>query len=179
MSWLEQSFLGGWGLDTQAFSASGAQVDGFEFAALDTLHDGLAGHAVGEGGLQHGEPAVGGVVDEQVADVVGEPDAPGRAGGELLAGDEPVGQPAVQGGRGEAEFGGGVGHGEQLSVLRVVGGCVAGDVVVVAQRLHPTGGERQAAGGAAALPVEDVGDRGVGIVGGQAAHQVDGVLVGA
>ena len=90
MSWSKQSFLGGWGLDTQAFSASGAQVHGFELAALDTLHDGLSGHAVGEGGLQHGEPAVGGVVDEQVADVVGEPDSPGRAGGDLLAGDESV-----------------------------------------------------------------------------------------
>ena len=96
--------LGGWGLDTQAFSASGADVDGLQFAALDTLHDGLAGHAVGEGGLQHGQPAFGGVVDEQGADVVGEPDPPGRAGGELFAGDESVVQPAVQGGGGEAEF---------------------------------------------------------------------------
>ena len=61
----------GWGLDTQAFPASGADVDGAEFAALDTLHDGLAGDAVGEGGLQHGEPAVGGVVGEQGADVGG------------------------------------------------------------------------------------------------------------
>ena len=94
--------LGGWGLDTQAFSASGADVDRFEFAALDTLHDGLAGHAVGEGGFEHGQPAVGGVVDEQGADVVGEPDPPGRAGGELFAGDEPVAEPAVQGGGGEA-----------------------------------------------------------------------------
>ena len=50
---------------------------------------------------------------------------------------------------------------------------------MVAQRLDPTGGERQAAGGAAALPVEDVRDRRVGIVGGEAADQVDGVLVGA
>ena len=150
-----------------------------QFAALDTLHDGLAGHAVGEGGLQHGQPAVGGVVDEQVADVVGEPDAPGRAGGELLAGDKPIAEPTVQGGGRRGQFGGGLGHGEQLCFGRVVGGCVAGDFVVVAQRLDPTGGERQAAGGAAALPVEDVGDHRVGIVGGQTAHQVDGVLVGA
>ena len=131
--------LGGWGLDTQAFSPSGADVDGFEFAALDTLHDGLAGHAVGEGGFEHGQPAVGGVVDEQGADVVGEPDPPGRAGGELFAGDEPVAEPAVQGGGGEAEFLRGVGHGEQFSYLWVVVGLVAGDFVVVAQRLDPTG----------------------------------------
>jgi hypothetical protein len=34
--------LSGWGLHTQAFPASGADVDGLELAALDTLHDGLA-----------------------------------------------------------------------------------------------------------------------------------------
>ena len=74
---------------------------------------------------------------------------------------------------------GGVGHGEQFSYLWVVVGLVAGDFVVVAQRLDPTGGERQSAGGAAALPVEDVRDRRVGVVDGEATQQVDGVLVGA
>jgi len=115
------------GLDTQALSASGADVDGLQFAALDTLHDGLAGHTVGEGGLQHGEPAVGGVVDEQVEDVVGEPDPPGRAGGDLLAGDESVAEPAVQRRWRESELFGGVGHGEQFSFFRVGTGLVAGD----------------------------------------------------
>ena len=79
----------------------------------------------------------------------------------------------------EPELVGGVGHGEQFSFVRVVGGWVAGDFLVVAQRLDPTGGERQSAGGAAVLPVEDVRDHRVGVVGGQAADQVDGVLVGA
>ena len=50
---------------------------------------------------------------------------------------------------------------------------------MVAQRLDPTGGERQSAGGAAVLPVEDVRDHRVGVVDGEAADQVDGVLVGA
>ena len=94
---LEQTVLTGWRLDTQAFSASGAEVDCAELAAFDTLHEGLPGDAVGEGGFECGEPAVGCVVDEQGADVVCEADPPGRAGGELLAGDEPVVQPAVQG----------------------------------------------------------------------------------
>jgi hypothetical protein len=34
-----------WWFDTQAFPASGADVDGAEPAILDTLHDGLAGDA--------------------------------------------------------------------------------------------------------------------------------------
>ena len=115
-------------------------MDGLQFAALDTLHDGLAGHAVGEGGLQHCQPAVGGVVDEQGADVVGEADPPGGAGGELFAGDEAVAEPAVQGGGRESEFLCGVGHGERFSFGRVVAVLVAGNVVVVAQGLDPTGG---------------------------------------
>src|SRR3984893_8001285 len=122
-------------MDTQAFSASGAEVDGLQFAALDTLHDGLARHTVGEGGLQHGEPAVGGVVDEQVADVVGEPDPPGRAGGELFAGDESVAEPAVQRRWRESELFGGVGHGEQFSFFRGVTWPVAWDAPVLEQAL--------------------------------------------
>jgi len=46
------------------------------------------------GGFQGGEPAAGGVVDEQCADLVGETDPPRRAGGELLAVNESVVQPA-------------------------------------------------------------------------------------
>ena len=125
--WSEQPVLGGWWFDTQAFPAAGADVDGAEPSVFDTLHDGLAGDAVGEGGFEHGEPAVWGVVGEQRADFGGEADPPGGAGGELLAGDEPVAEPAVQGGGGEAEFGGGVSHGEQFSFLRVVAWLVAGD----------------------------------------------------
>jgi Reverse transcriptase (RNA-dependent DNA polymerase) len=64
LSWSEQPVLGCRGFDTQAFSASGADVDSAELALLDTVHDGLAGDAVCEGGFEHREPALGGVVDE-------------------------------------------------------------------------------------------------------------------
>src|SRR5712692_6535206 len=177
--WSEQPVLEGWGFDTQAFPASGADVDGAEPSVFDTLHDGLAGDAVGEGGFEHGEPAVRGVVDEQGADFGSEADPPGGAGGELLAGDEPVAEPAVQGGGGEAEFGGGVGHGEQFSFLRVVAWLVAGDAPVVPQALDLTGGVWHSAGRGAALPVEDPGDLGVWVVDRETPGQGDGVLVGA
>ena len=112
------------------FSASSADVDGLELAALDTLQHRLAGHAERHSGFEHGQPAVGRVVDEQGAQLVGHADAPGRAGGVLLAGDEPVCEPAVHGGGGDAERVGGVGHGEHLSLGRVVVGLVAWDVPV-------------------------------------------------
>ena len=172
--------LPGWlGLDTQAFLASGADVDGVRLAALDTVHDGLAGHAVGEGGFEHGEPAVGGVVAEQVADLVGEPDPPGRAPGVSCSpamNPSPSQRCRVEGAR-PSSLAASVTVSSSASCGSSVG--VAGDFVVVAQRLDPTGGERQAAGGVATLPVEDVCDRRVGVVGGEAAHEVDGVLVGA
>ena len=110
---------------------------------------------------------------------MGEADPPGGAGGDLFAGDEAVVQPAQQRGGGDAELFGGGGHVEQLSFRRVVAGLVAGDLPVVPQRLDPTGGERQSAGCRALLAVEDSGDGGVGVVHGQPAQQVDGVLVGA
>jgi hypothetical protein len=121
------------------FLRPGADVDGAEPPVLDTLHDGLPGDAVGEGGFQHGQPALRGIVYEQGADFGGEPDPPRGGGGELLAFDESVVEPAVQGGGGEAEFGGGVGHGEQLSFLRVVSGLMARDAPVVPEPLDPTG----------------------------------------
>jgi hypothetical protein len=40
--WLEQPFLRGWRCDTQAFLASGAEVDSADLAALDALQEGLA-----------------------------------------------------------------------------------------------------------------------------------------
>src|SRR5271165_4575116 len=94
---LEQAVLRGGDLDTQAFPASGAGQDGVQLAALDLLQYGLAGDAEGAAGVVQGEPAVGCAVGEHAAELVGEADAPGRAGGDLLAGDEAVVQPAQQG----------------------------------------------------------------------------------
>lgn len=179
LSWLKQLVSGCRRLHTQALSAATAHVDGAQLPALYTLHDRLARHPVGQGCLQHGEPARRGVIHEQRPDGRGEADAPGRPRRELLAGHEPVVEPSVEGGRRDPELGGGVGHGERLSFLRVVGGSVVGDSPVVAQALDSTGGVRQPPGGAASLAVEDAGDLGVGVVHGQAAEQGDGVLVGA
>src|SRR5271165_7513710 len=90
---LEQAFLRGGDLDTQAFPASGAGQDGAQLAALDLLQYGLPGDAECLGGVAEGDPAVGGVVGEHAAQLIGEADAPRRAGGDLLAGDEAVVKP--------------------------------------------------------------------------------------
>jgi hypothetical protein len=83
-------------LDTQAFSASAVDVDCGEFAALDLVQHGLAGHAEGFGGGVEGQPAVGDVWLDALAQRLVDPDLPGCAGGELLAGDEPVAQRIIR-----------------------------------------------------------------------------------
>src|ERR1700757_4081248 len=111
----EQAVLRGGDLDTQAFPASGAGQDSAQLAALDLLQYGLAGDAERLGGVAEGNPAVGGGVGEHAAELIGEVDGPGRAGGDLLAGDEAVVEPAQQGGRRDAELAGGGGHVERFS----------------------------------------------------------------
>src|ERR1022692_1573154 len=113
------------------------------------------------------------------ADLVGETDPPRRAGGELLAVNESVVQPAVHGGGNQAQFPGGPGHGEQFSFLRVAAGPAAGNVIAEPRCLDSSRGAGQSLGGAPVLPVEDARDLRVGVVDGQPADQVDGVLVSA
>jgi hypothetical protein len=90
-SWrVKQSSLAVSGLDTEPFAASAGEVDGVELAALDLVQHGLAGEAEAGGGLAEGQPAVGGLGPDLVAELLVDADLPGRPGGELLAGDEAV-----------------------------------------------------------------------------------------
>ena len=90
-SWrVKESSLAVFGLDTEPFAASAGEVDGVELAALDLVQHGLAGEAEAGGGLAEGQPAVGGLGPDAVAELLVDADLPGCSGGELLAGDEAV-----------------------------------------------------------------------------------------
>jgi hypothetical protein len=91
-------------------------MHGVEVATLDTLQHRLAGYPEGERGFEHWQIAVGSVFDEAGTQFVGEPDAPWRAGGGLLGGDEPVGDPPVHGRGDDAEFAGGLSYGDRCVV---------------------------------------------------------------
>ena len=105
LSWrVKQSSLAVSDLDTQAFAASLGEVDGVELAALDLVQHGLAGDAEVAGGLAEGQPAVGCLGPDAVAELLVDADLPGGSGSELLAGDEAVAQPPVDGGAGDAEL---------------------------------------------------------------------------
>ena len=108
-----------WDQYSQAFSASVADVEGLQLAALDTLQHGLAGDAEGAHRVDDRDVAGGGVFDEQRAELVVDADPPGGAGGVLLAADEPGLEPAEDGGGGDAEFVGGLADGEQFAVGRL------------------------------------------------------------
>jgi len=91
LSWrVKESSLAVSDLDTQAFAASLGEVDGVELAALDLVQYGLAGDAEVAGGLAKGQPAVGCLGPDAVAELLVDADLPGGSGGELLAGDEAV-----------------------------------------------------------------------------------------
>src|SRR6266700_739820 len=90
-SWrVKESSLAVSGLDAESFAAAAGEVDGVEFAALDLVQHGLAGDAEAGGGLAEGQPAVGGLGPDHIAELLVDADLPGCSGGELLAGDEAV-----------------------------------------------------------------------------------------
>ncbi len=99
-----RSKLGGGNLDCEALSAAVGDVDRVQLAALDLVQHGLAGAAERAGGLVERHVAVGDVGHEAGADLVGEPDPPGRAGRGLLAGQQAVVEPAADGVRRDAEL---------------------------------------------------------------------------
>src|SRR6266699_2533989 len=91
LSWrVKESSLAVSGLDAESFAVSAGEVDGVEFAALDLVQHGLAGDAEAGGGLAEGQPAVGGLGPDHIAELLVDADLPGCSGGELLAGDEAV-----------------------------------------------------------------------------------------
>jgi hypothetical protein len=119
---VEQPAVGLGNLDTQALSPARPHMDSAELAALDTLQHRLPRHPQRHGGLQHRQPALGGLLDEPAAQLVGDPDPPRRTRGGLLTGDEPVGQPPVHRRGRHVEQLGGLGDGDQLASGGVVGG---------------------------------------------------------
>ena len=147
-------------------------MGGAEFAALDTLQHCLPGDAEGRGGDLDGYPAGGGIVGDELPDGLGEADAPGGPGGDLLAGDESVVEPPVEGGGGDAEFGGGLVHAHHLTVgVWDIPALAGGNAVALADAGHVNGSERHSGGGAALLLVEDFRDHRVVVVDRQPADQ--------
>ena len=97
------------------------------------MQHGLAGDAHALGRFLHHDVALGYLLHETALERVVDAYAPWCAGGELLAGDEAVVEPAVDGRRGQAEFAGGLAHAHQFAAERLGGDSAPGYVPVAAQ----------------------------------------------
>jgi hypothetical protein len=117
--------------------------------------------------------------DEAPAQLVGHPDAPRRAWGELFADDDPGDQPAMQRGRCHAEDLGRLRDGDELAIGALGWWFTARDAAIAAQVTHVSRAEAVAARGASALAIEDAGDDGVGVMRGEALDEREAVFVGA
>ena len=78
-------------------------MDGGEFAALDTLQHGLARDAERAHRLAHRQEVLTGVTVEAILEVLGEADTPRGAGCRLLAGNNAVIEQAMDGRWGDAK----------------------------------------------------------------------------
>jgi hypothetical protein len=70
-------------------------MDGFELAAVYTLQHRLSGKAQHPGGIDHGDESRRRRFDEAGLELRTQADAPGCAGGQLLAGDEAIVEPTM------------------------------------------------------------------------------------
>ena len=89
--------------DSQTFTPSTPNMDRFEFAALYTLQDRLPRNAEPHGCFEHRQKARRGFFEELSTQLIGDADAPGSAGGQLLAGDKAVVDPAMNSRGGKTE----------------------------------------------------------------------------
>jgi hypothetical protein len=80
-------------------------MDGLKFATLDTLQHRLTRDAEGADRLTHRQESFASFTVESGLELVGEPDAPGGSGRDLLASDDAVVDETMNGRRCDAERG--------------------------------------------------------------------------
>lgn len=76
--------------------AAAGDVDGFEFAAFDTVQHSLARDAEEAHGFVHGHEVLAGIIAEAGTHVIRQSDAPRRAGRHLFAGNDAIIEQAMQ-----------------------------------------------------------------------------------
>src|SRR6202045_1104000 len=165
--------------DPQAFLLSSHDMDGIEFAALETLQYGLAGDPEKAHCLVHREETLWRFIDKAVAQILRQANAPGSSRGQLLTADEAVIEPAVDGRGGGSKDRGRLFDSQQLALGEGSGRLEARDVPLPPQTADMVGGKAVTVSGMTILTVEDTGDDGVWVISGQTANEGDCVLVGA
>src|SRR4029077_20991392 len=122
-------------------------MDRGEFAALDTLHHGLARDAERAHRLAHRQEVVTGVTVEAILEVLGEADTPRGARCQLLAGNNAVIEQAMDGRWCDAKHDGGLLDRQEFALRRTGCRLEAGNAPVAARGAPPGGGQTSARNG--------------------------------
>src|SRR4051794_8838455 len=131
--WIKEPDLSAYDFDAQAFLLAAHDVYGGEFAALDTLQHGLAGHAEGAYRFAHRKKIVTGLAGEAGPEIFSQSDPPRGAGCQLLAGDDPIIKQTMNGRGSHAERGGGLPDRHELALGHIGGLLAARNTPVAAQ----------------------------------------------
>src|SRR5260370_33061566 len=142
--WIEEPRLSVYHLDAESFLLAAHDMDRLELAALDTLQHGRARKAERAHRFAHWHEAIAGFAVEAGHEVIGEPDAPGGAGGQLLAGDDPVIEQAMDGRWRNAKRDRGLLDRQQLALGHARGRLAAGNGTAAAQ-IREAGPDRRRA----------------------------------
>ena len=105
---IEEVGLSAYHFDAQAFLFAAHDMDGGEFAALDTLQYGLARDAERAHRLAHRQEVLSGITIEAILEVFSVANTPRGAGCQLLAGNNAVIEQAMDSGWGDAKHDGGL-----------------------------------------------------------------------
>ena len=154
-------------------------MDGLQFAALYTLQDGLAGDAELLCGLDHGDEARRGVLDEAAEQIVGDADFPRRPRRGLFGRNETIFDPAQHSAGCQVEHFGRFADGHRLAARGFGRGRSTGDATIVTQALNMPGSEAISRHRATLLAIENSSDDAIGMMDGQAADEVDGFFIGS
>src|SRR5262249_32745707 len=165
--------------DPQAFLLSSHDMDGIEFAALDTLQYGLAGDPEKAHCLVHREVTLRRFIDKPARRILSKGIRQGASGVDLLTADEAVIEPSVDGRGGGPKDRGRLFDSQQLALRMGSGRLEARNVPLPPQTADMVGGKAVTVSGMTILTVEDTGDDGVWVISGQTANEGDCVLVGA
>src|SRR5262249_18367137 len=176
---MEEVGLSAYHFDTQAFLFAAHDMDGSEFAALDTLQYSLARDVERAHRLAHRQEVLTGITIEAILEVFGEADTPRGAGCQLLAGNNAVIEQAMDSGWHDAKHDSGLLYCQELALRRAGRRLEARNTPVAAQVANAAGGEARPICRGPLLPIEDAGDHTIGVMGREPAQQRDRVLVGA
>src|SRR5271165_2262782 len=140
--------------DPQAFLLSSHDMDGVEFAALDTLQYGLAGDPEKAHCLVHREVTLRRFIDKAGAQILAQANAPRSSRGQLLTADEAVIEPAVDGRGGSSEDRSRLFDSQQLAFRAARGRLEARDLPLPPQVADMVGSKAMTVSGLTILTVE-------------------------